>query len=67
MTHLPSDLYAPALMQDREAEISRAARRPAWARIQHARHRDAVRRPEVSQRRTILARVVGLVPPLRRG
>ena len=67
MMHLPADLHAQALMQDREAEISRAARRLEWARIQRARRRDAVRPPEVSQRRAILSRVVGLVPSLLRG
>ena len=67
MMHLQNDLYARALMQDREAEISRAAGRLEWARVQRARRRDAVGRPEVSKRRTVLPRVVGLVPALFRG
>ncbi len=66
MMHLQNDLYARTLMQDREAEISRAARRLEWARIQRARSRDTVRQP-VSKRRTVLPRVVGLVPSLFRG
>ncbi len=66
MTHLPADLYAQALMQDREAEISRAARRLEWARIQRARRRD---RPAARSFTAagLLSRAVGLVPSLLRG